>query len=155
MTVTTSQLHRGERDISRKAIAQGMSECFRCPVCSCAPKCTFLAHETAGAARTRHFLRPLFEEAQRICKSSGETRRENAKAWDIVSRALRSMERLRNDALQTRDPGVRGQSEGSQSAASMGPGSRPGHGGKLNQRRFRRHVMADNLPVKIFPRNHP
>ena len=36
-TVTTSPLHRGERDISRKAIAQGMSECFRCPVCSCAP----------------------------------------------------------------------------------------------------------------------
>src|SRR5436309_3474215 len=58
-TVTTSPLHRGERDISRKAIAQGMSECFRCPVCSCAPKCTFLAHETAGAARTRHSLRPL------------------------------------------------------------------------------------------------
>ena len=29
--------HRGERDISRKAIAQGMSECFRSPVCSCAP----------------------------------------------------------------------------------------------------------------------
>src|SRR5439155_25326481 len=35
--------------------------------------------------------------------------REIAKAWDIVSRALRSMERLRNDALQTRDPGALGQ----------------------------------------------
>src|SRR5947208_12732349 len=57
--VTTSPLHRGEHEVSRKAIAQGMSECFRCPVCSCAPKCTFLAHETAGAARTRHSLRPL------------------------------------------------------------------------------------------------
>jgi len=32
-----------------------------------------------------------------------------------VSRALRSMERLRNDALQTRDPGVW--------AGVMGPGS--------------------------------
>src|SRR2546425_420392 len=52
--------HRGEREVSRKAIAQGMSECFRCPVCSCAPKCTISAHETAGAARTRHSLRPLF-----------------------------------------------------------------------------------------------
>ena len=51
--------HRGERDISRKAIAQGMSECFRCPVCSCAPTMCILAHETAGAARTRHSLRPL------------------------------------------------------------------------------------------------
>jgi len=29
VTVTTSPLHRGERDISRKAIAQGMSDCLR------------------------------------------------------------------------------------------------------------------------------
>src|SRR5437899_5206046 len=36
--------HRGEREVSRKAIAQGMSECFRCPVCSCAPNVQFLAH---------------------------------------------------------------------------------------------------------------
>src|SRR5439155_16597682 len=28
-TVTTSPLHRGERDISRKAIVQGMSDCLR------------------------------------------------------------------------------------------------------------------------------
>jgi hypothetical protein len=28
--------HRGERAISRKAIAQGMSDVLRCPVCSCA-----------------------------------------------------------------------------------------------------------------------
>ena len=28
--------HRGERVINRKAIAQGMSDCLRCPVCSCA-----------------------------------------------------------------------------------------------------------------------
>src|SRR5256885_16505556 len=60
VTVTTSPLHRGEHEVSRKAIAQGMSECFRCPVCSCAPNVQFLAHETAGAARTRHSLRPLF-----------------------------------------------------------------------------------------------
>jgi hypothetical protein len=31
-----------------------------------------LAHETAGAARTRHSLRPLFEEGQTNLKSSGE-----------------------------------------------------------------------------------
>ena len=29
--------YRGDRDISRKAIAQGMSDVLRCPVCSCAP----------------------------------------------------------------------------------------------------------------------
>ena len=54
--------HRGEHEVSRKAIAQGKSECFRCPVCSCAPKCTISAHETAGAARTRHSLRPLLSK---------------------------------------------------------------------------------------------
>jgi hypothetical protein len=70
--------HRGEREVSRKAIAQGMSECFRCPVCSCAPIAQLLAHETAGAACTRHSLRPLFEGGQRDGNSSGETRRENA-----------------------------------------------------------------------------
>ena len=57
-------VHRGEHVISRKAIAQGMSECFRCPVCSCAPNAQLLAHETAGAARTRHSLRPLASEGR-------------------------------------------------------------------------------------------
>src|SRR5438552_15175843 len=60
VTVANKPAHRGERDISRKTIAQGMSECFRCPVCSCAPTVQFLAHETAGAARTRPSLRPPF-----------------------------------------------------------------------------------------------
>ena len=48
---------RGEPGISRKTIAQGMSDALRCPVCSCASHHSF-AHETAGAARTRHSLRP-------------------------------------------------------------------------------------------------
>ena len=34
--------HRGERVISRKAIAQGMSDCLRCPVCSYAQLSTIL-----------------------------------------------------------------------------------------------------------------
>jgi len=50
---------RGERAISRKAIAQGMSDALRCPVCSCAHFLVHDAHETAGAARIRHSLRPL------------------------------------------------------------------------------------------------
>ena len=54
--------HRGEHEVSRKAIAQGMSECFCSPVCSCAPNAQFLAHETAGAARTRHPLTPSVQE---------------------------------------------------------------------------------------------
>jgi hypothetical protein len=39
-----------------------------------------VAHETAGAARIRHSLRPLnLEEGETICKTSGASRRENAK----------------------------------------------------------------------------
>ena len=49
---------RGERGISRKAIAQGMSDVLRCPVCSCAAYLVQIAHETAGAARIRSFPAP-------------------------------------------------------------------------------------------------
>src|SRR3979490_3200052 len=65
-TVTTKPDHRGERVISRKAIAQGMSDCLRCPVCSCAHLFVHIAHETAGAARIRHSLRPLFSRGAKI-----------------------------------------------------------------------------------------
>src|SRR5207249_1339732 len=65
--------HRGEHEVSRKAIAQGMSECFRCPVCSCAPTMHNLAHETAGAARTRHSLRPRFSREAKNLHHSGKT----------------------------------------------------------------------------------
>src|SRR3954453_19847017 len=70
---------RGEHAISRKAIAQGMSGVLRCPVCSCAHFLVHVAHETAGAARIRHSLRPLNTEGETICKTSGKSCRENAK----------------------------------------------------------------------------
>ena len=54
----------GEHVISRKAIAQGVSDVLRCPVCSCAHSST-IAHEIAGAARIRHSLRPLISEVAR------------------------------------------------------------------------------------------
>src|SRR5438552_1436627 len=57
-----SAVLRGDHVISRKAIAQGMSDVLRCPVCSCAPCFVHDAHETAGAARIRHSLRPLIGE---------------------------------------------------------------------------------------------
>ena len=60
--------HRGERVISRKAIAQGRSGVHRCPVCSCAAFLALCAHETAGAARTRSSLRPLTSRAERSSK---------------------------------------------------------------------------------------
>src|SRR2546422_9611111 len=56
-------VHRGELEVSRKAIAQGRPECSRCPVCSCAFLLAQIARETAGAASTRSSLRPLSKRA--------------------------------------------------------------------------------------------
>jgi hypothetical protein len=78
-----SPIPRGERDISRKAIAQGMSDCLRCPVCSCALSFVHVAHETAGAARIRHSLLPPFGGTTKR-KTSGRSRRENADAHHHV-----------------------------------------------------------------------
>src|SRR6266404_4508520 len=80
-TVTRKPDHRGERAISRKAIAQGMSDCLRCPVCSCAHLFVHIAHETAGAARIRHSLRPLFSRGRIYLPTSGGSCRENADAY--------------------------------------------------------------------------
>ncbi len=55
-------VHRGELEVSRKAIAQGRPECSRCPVCSCAFSLAQIARETAGAASTRSSLRPLISK---------------------------------------------------------------------------------------------
>jgi hypothetical protein len=58
-TVTTSPARRGEHDISRKAIAQGMSDASAALYARVRLYLP-IAHETAGAACTRHSLRPLF-----------------------------------------------------------------------------------------------
>ena len=74
----------GERAISRKTTAQGMPGCSGC---SCMLVCVFLrtiAHETAGAASTRHSLRPLIFRGEGYLQTSGETRRENADAYSLV-----------------------------------------------------------------------
>ena len=64
MTVTRKPDHRGELDISRKTVAQGKPDASAGPVCSCAFCFVQSAHETAGAARTRLSLRPLFSRAK-------------------------------------------------------------------------------------------
>ena len=62
-------VHRGELEVSRKAIAQGRPECSRCPVCSCAFLFAQIARETAGAASTRSSLRPpISRRAKRRCE---------------------------------------------------------------------------------------
>ena len=42
-----------------------------------------IAHETAGAASTRHSLRPLFF-GRVILQTSGASRRENAESYSVV-----------------------------------------------------------------------
>ena len=52
---------RGEREETRKTIAQGMPDDGVVPVVT--NSCAFLlAREAAGARRTRHSLRPLYSE---------------------------------------------------------------------------------------------
>ena len=46
--------------------------------------CTILARETAGAARTRLSLRPLFDEGGKKQQTPGKTRRGNAKVCSAV-----------------------------------------------------------------------
>ena len=43
-----------------------------------------IAHETAGAARTRSSLRPLFEESANDLKTSGNVCRENTDSHLVV-----------------------------------------------------------------------
>src|SRR4051794_15632224 len=58
------------------------------PVCSCAICFVHRAHETAGAARTRSSLRPLFLGGQGFRKTSGGLRRENANAYfEVIARS--------------------------------------------------------------------
>jgi hypothetical protein len=74
-----SPILRGEREISRQAIAQGMSDVLRCPVCSCALLLVQFAHETAGAARIRHSLLPHRREND--MQTSGKSCREKADVY--------------------------------------------------------------------------
>jgi hypothetical protein len=49
-----------------------------------------LAHETAGAARTRLSLRPLFLKRARTTQTSGDSRRENDRAYPTAVIACES-----------------------------------------------------------------
>src|SRR6266702_7453911 len=62
------------------------------PVCSCAHFLVQIAHETAGAARTRSSPRPLFSGGTRSLQNSGARRDENTKARAILRRQ-RAVER--------------------------------------------------------------
>jgi hypothetical protein len=85
--VTRARPDRGDHAISRKAIAQGMSDVLRCPVCSCAAFFALFAHEIAGAARIRHSLRPLVWEGEEFQQNSGASRREIVNTYAVSSPA--------------------------------------------------------------------
>jgi hypothetical protein len=92
-TVSNKPDHRGERAIAVKTIAQGKSDCLRCPVCSCAFFLHKFAHETAGAARIRLSLRPLFFGRVRHIRSNlgrGASRECEGASIDSSLRAQRS-----------------------------------------------------------------
>src|ERR1700704_2435615 len=69
---------RGEHVISRKAIAQGMSDCLRCPVCSCAHSSTHCARDLGCSAHPAFPAPSLFSRAGDSCTTPGALRRDNA-----------------------------------------------------------------------------
>src|SRR6478736_8685954 len=70
-TVANKPDHRGEHEVSRKPLRREGRIASAEPVCSCAFSYVHLAHETAGAARTRSSLRPLLEERDEGFKNLG------------------------------------------------------------------------------------
>ena len=59
-----SPILRGEREISRQTIAQGMSDVLRCPVCSCAAFCT-ISHTRPRVQRASGIPCSLIREGRR------------------------------------------------------------------------------------------
>jgi hypothetical protein len=102
--VTRRIRRRGERAISRQTIAQGMSECSVCTCMLVCVFCTLFAHETAGAASTRHSLRPL-NSGRMILQTSGASRRGIAECYpDETVIAATNAKRLRKGARRRSNP---------------------------------------------------
>ena len=90
--------------ISRKTIAQGVPDCFGCPVVACVRRVHFSLHaRPSGAASIRHSLRPLLVEGDRRCKTRADRaagmrrcvhahrRRPPARPGDPVRRGLSAL----------------------------------------------------------------
>ena len=78
VTVTTKPAHRGDHEVSRKTIAQGMSECFRFTcMLVCAFLCAIFGTRDRGCSAHPAFPAPSFSrEGQRICKPRANASRE-------------------------------------------------------------------------------
>jgi hypothetical protein len=66
-----------------------------------------IAHETAGAARIRHSLRPLTIEGEKYLQSSGAARRENANTHPAVIARLDRATQYSRDANDRTDEPLR------------------------------------------------
>ena len=96
---------RGDHGISRKAIAQGRPGVLRCPVCSCAAFLVQIAHETAGAARTRSSLRPLIEEGGKfLAKLGRNASRDREPIFGVIARLDRATQYSRDVNDRTEKP---------------------------------------------------
>src|SRR6476620_4957383 len=81
---------RGEHAISRKAIAQGRPDALRWTCMLVCALFVHIAHETAGAARTRSSLRPLTTEGEEFPANLG---RNASRDREGVSASLRAKRR--------------------------------------------------------------
>ncbi len=82
-TVTKNAAHRGEHEVSRKAIAWGRSGCLGC-TCQTRVRCFLFARGAAGAVSARPSLRPLSERGTMSSQNSGKSCRENADPYSVA-----------------------------------------------------------------------
>jgi hypothetical protein len=102
-----SPILRGERDISRKAIAQGMSDCLRCPVCSCACSCARL-HTRPRVQRASGIPCSLPLEGQRHANLGQVLPRERERVsavWNLNRNVATSFRGAQSANPESRDSG--------------------------------------------------
>src|SRR5438876_1807080 len=94
VTVAKKPAHRGEHEVSRKAIAQGMSECFRCPVCSCAPNAQFGTRDRGCSAHPAFPAPSIFEGGKEFA-SLGRNRAARTRSHTPPPSSLRKQGPIR------------------------------------------------------------
>jgi hypothetical protein len=81
-TVTKRIRRRGEHDISRKAIAQGMPDCSVCTcMLVCVSLCIFCTRDRGCSAHPAFPAPSVYEEGPNSVKASGASRRGNADSY--------------------------------------------------------------------------
>jgi hypothetical protein len=94
-TVSNKPGHRGEREVSRKAIARGMPGDFRCDRGDYARVLFSFAREAAGALGARHSLRPLISQGQEFnAKLARNARRDRGVMIEIGAPSVRGVQAM-------------------------------------------------------------